>query len=674
MLVLSSILLYLKEKQVSEVMYKVNLNCFVNSVIICNRFLEIIDANDLALSCLGYSFEALTKKYFWELLEHKNEYFASQIFSIQKLGKIYEDEFITGDGSKITCAFTICKTYDELNNEQFLVCIQKNTEEQNKSKRLEEIIYLLRSVISINQAVIKKYELGRIFEQACFYFVNLSGFKFAIFLKIDYELSIWNFVTGFGEPQIICHLEQDGGLENLLCSLPRLFEAISYNQINIVNNLRQIENPSELVLKLLDNDVISIAYLPVAVDTNIFGILIIGSERGDYFDFDVLLILEESCNNLSFAVKDYLQDKKLMESEIKRKVFFERSPAGFAILDQDRRIIDVNNKFLELIRADREDTIGKIFSSIFPKDTGLDIDRIVQTLPEKRFEKFEILLNKNGKNIWLYCYLEFIEGFNYYSVVIFDETEQKELQIALDNEKRKSSESDKLKTYILQNISHEFRTPLSSILGFSKMIESFTNEPEIVENAHLIYDSGKRLYRTLESLVFASQLVSGFVKVRPDFVDLSILADECALEFLPIAKEKNLEFELRNNMSNSFFCSDIQLLKYIIFVLLDNAFKFTSEGSIQFVVNEKNIDGRRFVEFKVIDTGIGINDESKKLLFEMFRQGSEGISRQYEGLGLGLFNAKLVAQLLGGEIEIESEQGKGATFAVLLPELNCEDF
>ena len=105
---------------------------------------------------------------------------------------------------------------------------------------------------------------------------------------------------------------------------------------------------------------------------------------------------------------------------------------------------------------------------------------------------------------------------------------------------------------------------------------------------------------------------------------------------------------------------------------MDNALKFTSEGKIKLEVTEKQRDGHRFCEFKVIDTGIGLTSEAKEKIFEMFRQGSEGVARHYEGLGLGLFNAKLMVQLLGSEIEIESEEGKGTTVTVLLPELNCE--
>jgi PAS domain S-box-containing protein len=653
-------------------MYKIDLNNFNNVALVCDRSLQIIDANDSALMTFGYSFDKLTQMYFWELLKSKNEFLVREFFSDKEYGTGYEEEFLSSDGRTFVGAVTIHKIIDENNKGEFLVFIREVTDGCEQLKRFEEVNYLLRSILSINQAIIKKFELGKIFEIACFSFVNISGLKFAVFLRIDCESMTSSFVAGYGEYQLCCKFEKEESFDELCCLLPKFSEAVSLNQISVANNLSRIGNSNEFVRELVQNDVKSIAYLPVFVDEKIFGVLIMGSDRVDYFDYEVILIIEEACNNLSYAVKDYLLDVKLVESEIKRKIFFERSPAGFAILDENGKVLDINNKFLELMDLDKDNVIDRQLQSILPKNIGVDFDEIIQSLPEKGFEKFEISLERNGKKVWIYGYLEFIEGFNYCLVVIFDQTEQKELQIALEIERRKSAEADKVKTYILQNISHEFRTPLSSILGFSNIIKSISDEPEIVENSQLIYDSGKRLYRTLESLVYTSQLVSGFVTVQPNFVDLNMLVEDFNNEFAPVAEEKKLDYGVEINLSNSYFCTDLQLLRHILFVLLDNALKFTSEGKIKLEVTEKQRDGHRFCEFKVIDTGIGLTSEAKEKIFEMFRQGSEGVARHYEGLGLGLFNAKLMVQLLGGEIEIESEEGEGTTVTVLLPELNCE--
>jgi len=653
-------------------MYKIDLNNFNNVALVCDRSLQIIDANDSALMTFGYSFDKLTQMYFWELLKSKNEFLVREFFSDKEYGTGYEEEFLSSDGRTFVGAETIHKIIDENNKGEFLVFIREVTDGREQLKRFEEVNYLLRSILSINQAIIKKFELGKIFEIACFSFVNISGLKFAVFLRIDCESMTSSFVAGYGEYQLCCKFEAEVNLDELCRLLPKFSEAVSQNQISVENNLSRIGNSNEFVRELVQNDVKSIAYLPVFVDEKIFGVLIMGSDRVDYFDYEVILIIEEACNNLSFAVKDYLLDVKLVEYEIKRKIFFERSPAGFAILDENGKVLDINNKFLELMALDKDNVIDRQLQSILPKNIGVDFDEIIQSLPEKGFEKFEISLERNGKKVWIYSYLEFIEGFNYCFVVIFDQTEQKELQIALEIERRKSAEADKVKTYILQNISHEFRTPLSSILGFSNIVKSISDEPEIVENSQLIYDSGKRLYRTLESLVYTSQLVSGLVTVQPNFVDLNMLVEDFNNEFAPVAEEKKLDYGIEINLSNSYFYTDLQLLRHILFVLLDNALKFTSEGKIKLEITEKQRDGHRFCEFKVIDTGIGLTSEAKEKIFEMFRQGSEGVARHYEGLGLGLFNAKLMVQLLGGEIEIESEKGKGTPVTVLLPELNCE--
>jgi PAS domain S-box-containing protein len=478
--------------------------------------------------------------------------------------RVMNKNFFSSDERTFVGAVTIHKIIDENNKGEFLVFIREVTDGREQLKRFEEVNYLLRSILSINQAIIKKFELGKIFEIACFSFVNISGLKFAVFLRIDCESMTSSFVAGYGEYQFCCMFEKEESFDELCCLLPKYSEAVSLNQISVENNLSRIGNSNEFVRELVQNDVKSIAYLPVFVDEKIFGVLILGSDRVDYFDYEGILIIEEACNNLSFAVKDYLLDVKLVESEIKRKIFFERSPAGFAILDENGKVLDINNKFLELMDLDKDNVIDRQLQSILPKNIGVDFDEIIQSLPEKGFEKFEISLERKGKKVWIYGYLEFIEGFNYCLVVIFDQTEQKELQIALEIERRKSAEADKVKTYILQNISHELRTPLSSILGFSNIIKSISDEPEIVENSQLIYDSGKRLYRTLESLVYTSQLVSGFVTVQPNFVDLNMLVEDFNNEFAPVAEEKKLDYGVEINLSNSYFCTDLQLLRHIL--------------------------------------------------------------------------------------------------------------
>jgi len=545
-------------------MYKIDLNNFNNVALVCDRSLQIIDANDSALMTFGYSFDKLTQMCIWELLKSKNEFLVREFFSDKEYGTGYEQEFFSSDERTFVGAVTIHKIIDENNKGEFLVFIREVTDGREQLKRFEEVNYLLRSILSINQAIIKKFELGKIFEIACFSFVNISGLKFAVFLRIDCESMTSSFVAGYGEYQFCCMFEKEESFDELCCLLPKYSEAVSLNQISVENNLSRIGNSNEFVRELVQNDVKSIAYLPVFVDEKIFGVLILGSDRVDYFDYEGILIIEEACNNLSFAVKDYLLDVKLVESEIKRKIFFERSPAGFAILDENGKVLDINNKFLELMDLDKDNVIDRQLQSILPKNIGVDFDEIIQSLPEKGFEKFEISLERKGKKVWIYGYLEFIEGFNYCLVVIFDQTEQKELQIALEIERRKSAEADKVKTYILQNISHELRTPLSSILGFSNIIKSISDEPEIVENSQLIYDSGKRLYRTLESLVYTSQLVSGFVTVQPNFVDLNMLVEDFNNEFAPVAEEKKLDYGVEINLSNSYFCTDLQLLRHIL--------------------------------------------------------------------------------------------------------------
>jgi PAS domain S-box-containing protein len=655
-------------------MYKVDLNYFINLAIVCDSSLKIIDANDKAVMSFGYSFEELTQMYFWELLKSKNRYHAWELFSFKGFETFYQEEFITADERTIIGSFAINKIVDTEGKEDFFVLIRDITEYLTMLEKLKKVNKLLRTLSSINQVILKKYELGAIFDKACYSFVYNAFFKFSVFYRIDNENSKLNFVVGYGDEYICKYFEQIENIEKLSADLPVFSKSLTHKGLSYENDLSQIEMSSESLQILLRQGTKSIICLPIRVDEKLFGIFILGINIPGFFDKDELVVLEEARNDIEFAVKDYFTERKLIEIERKRKIFFERSPAGFVIIDSKGRILDANPKFAEIVGIPKFDTINRQLASFFPlKKVGVDFEKIINSLTENKIQRFEFSFERDQKRFWLLGDIEYIEEFDFGFCVFYDITELKELGIKLEIETERAKESDRLKSHILQNISHEFRTPLSSILGFAQVIQQDSPvDSQTAEFAQIIYQSTKRLYRILEALIYTSQLVGGVVRVRPTYVEINELIKAVKKDLVFPDKQTNLEFEVKVDLENTIFCSDFELLRYLLFVLLDNALKFTSEGKIKLEVTEKQRDGHRFCEFKVIDTGIGLTSEAKEKIFEMFRQGSEGVARHYEGLGLGLFNAKLMVQLLGGEIEIESEEGEGTTVTVLLPELNCE--
>ena len=231
--------------------------------------------------------------------------------------------------------------------------------------------------------------------------------------------------------------------------------------------------------------------------------------------------------------------------------------------------------------------------------------------------------------------------------------------------KARVEESDRLKSTLLSNLSHEFRTPINGILGFSQVIEEEAADPDIKQSAIKIFNSGKRLMKTLDSIVWLAQLESG---LTPNFKPFSLtrVIESVIINQQDFARYKKLNIEYHRSDEQT-LCSDKELVTHALNCLLDNALKYTRDGTIEIASRLTGDETMIIAEIKVTDQGIGIAPENLEMIFEAFKQVSEGYARHYEGIGLGLTNTRKIVTLLGGTIKAESIQGKGSTFTLTFP-------
>ena len=256
---------------------------------------------------------------------------------------------------------------------------------------------------------------------------------------------------------------------------------------------------------------------------------------------------------------------------------------------------------------------------------------------------------------------------NEFFIAVFDViTERKLSEQELINAKEKAEESDRLKTAFLNNISHEIRTPFNGILGFLSIIQDHDlPDDEREEYINIINQSADRLMNTINDIVEVSHIQSGIVKLTVQETNIKKLLDELFHQFNTIAESKGLEFNINNDLPNiiASISTDGIKLKTILSNLIGNAMKFTKAGSIELGIRKKS----DYLEFSVKDTGIGISKNKQLIIFERFMQADASNIRQFEGLGLGLSIAKEYVKMLGGELWLESEEGKGTTFYFILP-------
>jgi len=233
--------------------------------------------------------------------------------------------------------------------------------------------------------------------------------------------------------------------------------------------------------------------------------------------------------------------------------------------------------------------------------------------------------------------------------------------------KEKAEEMNRLKTSFLANMSHELRTPMVGILGYTEILKKEVNDPELREMSEEVYNSASRLLKTLNLILDLSKIEANKSEIKPtktNVGDVTVSQVRCFEEF---ARKKKLYLKtiMVDKHINSLL--DEGIFRQVINNLVSNAIKFTDKGSITVIVDKKLFGGKEVAVITVIDSGIGIPQESQQIIFEEFRQVSEGLERIFEGSGLGLSITKRFVELMDGEISVESEAGKGSVFTISFP-------
>lgn len=347
---------------------------------------------------------------------------------------------------------------------------------------------------------------------------------------------------------------------------------------------------------------------------------------------------------------------------------YEKSLDAIVIIDNKNRILHINKAFTNLFHFKLNEVISQdINTLIVPDNLITESEEMSFNASQSEIVRKDTKRkNKEGDEIWV----------SIMGLPIILENNKKGIFAVYSDiskivfEREKSEEANRMKTAILANMSHEFRTPMSAILGFSDILKE-----ELANSEHLsmivdIHSSAKRLLNTLNSILELSHLESTEFKPNNSLINVTSIITSLSDSFYKLAGTKNLGYHLDIKESNFICLLDEELLKQIVTNVFDNALKYTNKGGITIKINkvEKNNDNWCFIS--IADTGIGISTENQKFIFNEFRQVSEGISRSYEGAGLGLTISKKMVNLMGGIIEVESELGFGSTFNIYFKLVN----
>ena len=375
-------------------------------------------------------------------------------------------------------------------------------------------------------------------------------------------------------------------------------------------------------------------------------------------------------------VKD-ITEQKIAELELKAKnddlqKFFDEDISGNFISTTEGKIIKCNKTFLKIFEFESEQqafstSLAKLYPASFNREKFIEL--IKQYKKVEYFERESITIK--GKVIYV---LENVTGiFNDSGELvrlrgyIVDITDRIIAEKELINAKEKAEEMNRVKSSFFANMSHELRTPLIGILGFSEILKDELSGSELYKMAETINISGNRLLNTLNLILQISKIDSENFKVNFEIFNVLDIVNEILNLWKITADKNNIYLNLQSAFDSIKINSDKQLLYEIINNLISNAIKFTENGGITVKLNKITEEKNSWIIIRVIDTGIGIAEEDLNIIFNEFRQASEGYSRSFEGTGLGLTISKKLTEALGGTISVESALGKGTTFQIKLP-------
>jgi HAMP domain-containing protein/CheY-like chemotaxis protein/signal transduction histidine kinase len=259
--------------------------------------------------------------------------------------------------------------------------------------------------------------------------------------------------------------------------------------------------------------------------------------------------------------------------------------------------------------------------------------------------------------------------------------EIEQARLSLEEKAEQLALTSRYKSEFLANMSHELRTPLNSLLILARLLADNADSnltDKQVEYARTIHSSGNDLLGLINDILDLAKIESGTMSIEIDQTSFVELRDQIERTFRQVAHDRNLDFQLQfdENLPRGMF-TDSKRLQQVLKNLLANAFKFTEQGQVRLGVNmategwspdrQTLNQAEMVIAFSVSDTGIGIAPDKQRIIFEAFQQADGTTSRKYGGTGLGLSISREIALLLGGEIRLESEPGRGSTFTLYLP-------
>jgi two-component system sensor histidine kinase/response regulator len=389
---------------------------------------------------------------------------------------------------------------------------------------------------------------------------------------------------------------------------------------------------------------------------------------------ELLESLTQVTNRMIASVAREMEDRKQAEEALRAsekgyRLLFDSAPDGISILDRDGRIIDCNQSQITLCARPRSEIIGRHLTEIMSPTSVAMFKENFSRL--RRFEPCEgevEILTGNGAvvEVWRKAVALQATSGEFLGILAYDRdiTERKRVRKQLLRAKEAAEAASVAKGEFLANMSHEIRTPMNGIIGMTSLLLETALTAEQREYTDIVRASADSLLQIVNDILDFSKIEARRLALEILDFDLRTSVEEVCDLLAQRVYDKGLEFSclVRPDVP-SLLKGDPGRLRQILLNLAGNAIKFTDQGEVFVEVTvDSQTPAHATLRFSVADTGIGISREQRGCLFSPFSQADASTTRKYGGTGLGLVISKELAEMMGGQIGVESEQGKGSVF------------
>jgi len=360
---------------------------------------------------------------------------------------------------------------------------------------------------------------------------------------------------------------------------------------------------------------------------------------------------------LAIGIRDAAQD------------IFSSVRDGVILLSKTGEVIQVNRSAKSILEIDTNVKARIVVDEILGKN--------INVLSLDEFER-DYTFNNSKKSLRLSRSPLMLDGKNIGSILFIRditakkhaEYEVRRINADLAKARDAALAASKAKSQFLANMSHELRTPLNAIIGYSEMLKEEASEQNngmLATDLKRINNAGHHLLGLINDILDLSKIEAGKVSIYAETISVADLINDSLEVILPMAQNNSNTLTVIGLESAGDIVTDVTKLKQVLYNLLSNACKFTSNGDITLEIQRYHNTDKGMIVFNIRDTGIGLTDEEMDRLFEYFSQADPSTTRQYGGTGLGLAISKRFCELMGGNIGVASTKGEGSIFEVSLP-------